>query len=104
MPKVEWDEGSGFAACPARRAQWARAYPLVHIAEQLERAHAWYLDNPKKRKKDHTRFLGAWMSRQQERAAKEQAERRAPRPNDEVSQDNGTMARMQAKMREREGQ
>lgn len=64
---VQWDSESGFAVCAFRRAQWARAYPGVDIGHELDKAHAWYTDNPRKRKSDLAKFLGGWISRAHER-------------------------------------
>lgn len=60
---VTWSPVDGFRVCNNRRSTWARAYPGVDIDVQLNIAHAWYTDNPGKRKKSHARFLGAWMKR-----------------------------------------
>ena len=65
---VQWDAEQGFSACSFRRLNWAKAYPLVDLNHELAKAHAWYLDNPARRKRSHTRFLGNWLSNAQERA------------------------------------
>jgi hypothetical protein len=65
---VQWDGERGFIACSFRRLQWAKAYPLVDLNHELGKAHAWYIDNPGRRKRDHGRFLGNWLSNAQERA------------------------------------
>ena len=75
---VVWKAETGFAVCSFRRAQWAKAYPLVDIQRELDKAHAWYLDNPKSRKRQHARFLGRWLSRAQDNA--EQDEKAGKRP------------------------
>ncbi|MHA7813291.1 MAG: hypothetical protein ACX94C_07875 [Phycisphaerales bacterium] len=67
-PPVTWDAERGFSACSFRRLNWAKAYPLVDLNRELAKAHAWYLDNPARRKRSHTRFLGNWLSNAQERA------------------------------------
>lgn len=67
-PPVTWDAEQGFSACSFRRLNWAKAYPLVDLDHELAKAHAWYLDNPARRKRSHTRFLGNWLSNAQERA------------------------------------
>lgn len=64
---VKWDGERGFIACSFRRLQWAKAYPLVDLNHELGKAHAWYIDNPGRRKRDHGRFLGNWLSNAQER-------------------------------------
>lgn len=60
---VQWSPSNGFDVCQARREAWKSAYPGVDIDDQLRRAHAWYTDNPDRRKKSHARFLGSWMKR-----------------------------------------
>lgn len=37
-------------------------YP--HFHKELLKAELWYLANPKRRKKNHFRYLANWMSRQ----------------------------------------
>lgn len=65
---VVWDGRDGFQVCAFRRSQWAKAYPLVDLNHELDKAHAWYIDNPGRRKKHHAKFLGNWLSNAQERA------------------------------------
>ena len=50
------------------RLQWLSAYPAVQVGTELEKAAAWVMANPAKRKKDWRRFLNNWMMRAQERA------------------------------------
>lgn len=42
---------------------WKQSYPGVDVEEQIVRAQQWQKDNPKHVKKDHRRFLGAWLAR-----------------------------------------
>ena len=69
---VQWDAERGFSACSFRRLNWAKAYPLVDLNHELAKAHAWYLDNPARRKKSHARFLGNWLANAQERAEQDE--------------------------------
>lgn len=45
-----------------------QAYPGVDILAEVRAAHAWEVANPKRRKKQRTRFLHSWLSRAQDRA------------------------------------
>lgn len=46
---------------------WTVAFPGVSIMEEVRKAHAWEVANPKKRKVDRPRFLNGWMARVQDR-------------------------------------
>lgn len=48
---------------------WERSYPNIDVKSQIQWAHCWLLENPKKDKKDYVRFLGNWMRSAQGRAA-----------------------------------
>lgn len=65
---VTWDGRDGFQVCAFRRSVWAQSYPRVDIQHELAKAHAWYTDNPGKRKRNHGSFLGNWLNRAQENA------------------------------------
>lgn len=66
-------------------AVWADAYPAVDHKAEVQKARAWLLANPNKRKKNVYGFLTRWMASQQERAgrrgqyasARDEANRRA---------------------------
>lgn len=47
--------------------EWQQAFPAVEITLAIMQAKQWLQDNPKKRKKDVSRFLTNWFSRAQER-------------------------------------
>lgn len=49
------------------RLQWLDAYPGIQVGTELEKAAAWVMANPTKRKSDWRRFLNNWMARAQER-------------------------------------
>lgn len=46
---------------------WKQSCPGVNIELEIKKAHAWELENTKKRKIDKIKFLGAWMRRCQDR-------------------------------------
>jgi hypothetical protein len=48
--------------------EWDRSYPNIDVRSQIQWAHCWLLENPKKDKKDYVRFLGNWMRTAQARA------------------------------------
>ena len=52
----------------AIRMQWLEAYPAIQVGTELEKAAAWVMANPTKRKKNWRRFLNNWMMTAQERA------------------------------------
>lgn len=48
-------------------AQWEDAYRGLDVDAELTRAEAWYAANPRKRKKNHQRFLVNWLARAHDR-------------------------------------
>jgi hypothetical protein len=46
---------------------WQEAYPACDIWYELKKMKAWLLANPKKRKKQYTRFINNWLSRAQDK-------------------------------------
>ena len=62
------DPTGHFEVAKEIRLQWLSAYPAVQVGTELEKAAAWVMANPAKRKKDWRRFLNNWMMRAQERA------------------------------------
>lgn len=48
--------------------EWERSYPNIDVRSQIQWAHNWLLENPKKDKKNYVRFLGNWMRSAQARA------------------------------------
>lgn len=61
--------------------QMQELYPAIDVREEIRRAKAWLLANPRNAKKDWKRFINMWLSRAQDRA-------RAPaRPQGRVSKD-----------------
>jgi hypothetical protein len=78
--EISWDAQNGFAGITdSDRAAWSEAYPAVDIKRAIAAASEWLKSNPAKRKKQHRRFLTAWLSRQQERGG-DIPSNRAPAP------------------------
>jgi hypothetical protein len=48
-------------------AQWEDAYRGLDIDAELTRAESWYIANPRKRKRNHQRFLVNWLARAHDR-------------------------------------
>lgn len=53
---------------PELMEKWAEAYPAISVEQEIARAEAWIISNPKNRKSDYPRFLTNWLSRAQDRA------------------------------------
>lgn len=49
--------------------EWQRIYTQIDVKSQIQWAHCWLLENPKKDKKDYVRYLGNWMRSAQQRAS-----------------------------------
>jgi len=47
---------------------WYHAFQSIDVDAEIERAEQWYVANPRRRKKNHPRFLVNWLHRAQERA------------------------------------
>lgn len=70
MPTNRYNtRGEVFRVTTDMANEWGEAFPLVNIGVELRRARVWLQDNPDKRKtlRGMRRFLGSWMSRQQDR-------------------------------------
>lgn len=63
-------DGSDFTITKQHLAIWVPAYPAVEIRQQLRRAKAWLVSNPKNRKtaRGILRFVNTWMAKEQDRA------------------------------------
>lgn len=74
-PKIEFDAEQGIFVNISDETMdgWECAYPKLDIDAELTRAEAWYAANPRKRKKNHQRFLVNWLARAHDRLT-------APRP------------------------
>ena len=53
---------------PSLIESWANAYPALSVPQELSKAAAWLLANPKNRKTDIARFLNGWLARGQDKA------------------------------------
>lgn len=49
-------------------ATWQEAFPAIDVRQEIKRAAAWLLSNPKNRKSDYRRFLNNWLTRSQDGA------------------------------------
>ena len=49
---------------------WKKAHPHLDIDGEICKAHAWEMNNPKRRKRDRVRFLGTWLNTADENRAK----------------------------------
>ena len=60
-----------WALTPAKVSEWQTAYPAVDVLTECRKARQWCIDNPRKAKTHQgmARFLGSWLSRQQDRGA-----------------------------------
>ncbi|MEX3628442.1 MAG: hypothetical protein VB138_02080 [Burkholderia sp.] len=68
--KVDFDFSAGrFVDLPDSLVDgWADAYPAVNIQQEIAKAAAWLMSNPKNKKSDYPRFLNNWLSRTQDSA------------------------------------
>lgn len=55
---------------PSLLPEWRAAYPGVDIGHELKKAHSWQRSDPRRKKKNQTRFLNAWLSRAQDQASR----------------------------------
>jgi hypothetical protein len=58
----------------------AGAYPALDVPQEILRAEAWLVANPKNRKSDGARYLNGWLARAQDRAPR--VDERRVRPAD----------------------
>jgi hypothetical protein len=49
-------------------SKWESSYPAIDIKNEITKAEAWVLANPKLKKSNWGRFLNNWMTRAQDRA------------------------------------
>lgn len=68
--KIEFDFVSGkFQNITDQNLQqWGEAFPALKIDEQIAKAAAWQLANPKNRKSNYAKFLVNWFTRAQDKA------------------------------------
>jgi len=48
--------------------KWKETYPAIKVTQEIKKAEAWYLANPKKKRKNIDRFLVNWFNRAEEKA------------------------------------
>lgn len=67
-------DSSSWSVPDLLRSQWVKAYPAIDIAEQMEKAAAWLLSNPRNAKSNYARFLTNWFTRAQDKAPRVDAQ------------------------------
>jgi uncharacterized protein YdaU (DUF1376 family) len=74
-----------YAADKALCRRWPELYeslkaacPGVDVLAEIAQAHSWEVANPKKRKKNRTRFLQSWLNRAQDRRSRPTPGKLAP--------------------------
>ena len=65
--KIVFD-GSSFHNINGYLAKWEDAFPAIQVPQELSKAAAWVMANPKNKKSNWARFLTNWMSKAQDRA------------------------------------
>lgn len=69
-PKVELVGGKWIGITAELREAWSAAYGAVDLDEELRRSAVWCASNPMKAPKTQVaRFINAWLSKEQNRAA-----------------------------------
>lgn len=69
--------GETFRVTDDMLPDWEAAYPAVDVLQELNKIKAWLQDNPTKRKtvRGMRKFIGSWLSRQQDRGLANAAHR-----------------------------
>lgn len=67
--QIEFDAEQGLFLniSDEQMAAWHEAFPKLNIDAELNRAEAWYIANPRRRKQNHHRFLVNWFARDHDR-------------------------------------
>ena len=69
IEKISIDAGGEWRHIPDHlMATWKKAYPAIDVQAELAKAAAWIISNPRNRKKNYSRYLTNWLSREQDRA------------------------------------
>ena len=70
-------KGETFRVTDDMLPDWEAAYPAVDVLQELNKIKAWLQDNPTKRKtvRGMRKFIGSWLSRQQDRGLANAAHR-----------------------------
>lgn len=68
--KASFDYSTGLFSdlSPEMLAAWREAYPALDVRQEIAKAKAWLLANPKNKKSNIERFLTNWLTREQDRA------------------------------------
>lgn len=68
--KISFDFDAGsFSKIPeSERLLWQTAYPALSIDQEISKAAAWLMANPKNKKSNYERFLVNWFAKSQDRA------------------------------------
>jgi hypothetical protein len=61
-------DGSSFSGYEKFVEKWQEAYPAINVLQELRKAEAWLIANPKNSKSNYERFLNNWLSRAQDKA------------------------------------
>lgn len=69
LEHVPTSEGTQYAVTADQVDAWRDAYPGIDVLQEIKRAKAWLVANPKKAKTSRgmSRFLNSWMDRAQNR-------------------------------------
>lgn len=78
--KVGFLNGQWTGLTENQLSAWRSAYGSVDLDEEMRRAAAWLMSNPKRIPRDAGKFLNAWFARTQDRSAI----RSIPTPSDPV--------------------
>ena len=82
---IAWsDEARAFIGIQAEdRKLWSEAYPALNLDQEIAKAAAWVIANPKNKKSNWPRFLNNWLKASQDRAPAKGSEKpflQAPKP------------------------
>ncbi len=84
-PRFDFVSGQFTDLADSLIAGWAEAYPAVDVRQEIAKAAAWLMSNPKNRKSDYPRFLNNWLSRAQDSARPVQGRQQRPDKFDPVA-------------------
>lgn len=86
--KITFDTSEGIFTNISKAVmdRWQEAYPKLDIDAELTRAELWYVSNPRKRKRDHARFIANWLAQAHERSVTPRTFTKKPGGNDHGKQ------------------
>jgi hypothetical protein len=69
VPAIQFDLADGIFmnVFDVHLRRWQESFPKLDIDAELSKAEAWYMANPKRRKKNHERFILNWLARANDR-------------------------------------